>query len=136
MGIVDDVLSISNDILGLRDELGAIKHHIFILERKWTEERGKGKFTDTKTQILPTPYLVDYSHDLRLKESGLIKQGDLILKMISKKTYKKDQIDCSVLDNKTEKYYLIENNLYEVVGITEDYVTYNVQIRKTIKKWP
>jgi hypothetical protein len=82
MGIVDDILAISNDILSIRDEIGAIKHHIFIMERKWTEARGKGSFVDTKTQILPTPYLVDYSHDLRLKETGLIKQGDLIIVLL------------------------------------------------------
>ena len=136
MGIVDDVLSNLDDILGLRDELGAIKHHVFILTRKWSEERGKGTYTDTKEQVLPTPYVVDFSHDLRLKEAGMIKQGDILVKMISKKKYQEVQINCTVTDNKTEKYYLINNQLYEVVNVKDDYVHYDVQIRKTIKKWP
>lgn len=134
MTIVSDILEVIDDYLSLRDELGAVKHPIYILTRKWGQEKGTGSPVDTKLHILPTPQLVDLTHSLRLKEGGLVKQGDLILKMISKKTYPNEtDINCSVSDNVTEKWYLINGWTYEVISVTQDYVWWNVQIRKTIK---
>jgi len=135
MGIVDDILSVTNDILGLRDDLGAIKHPIYILTRVWSgSERGSGTPSDSVTQLLPTPYLVDLSHNMNLREGGTLKQGDLLLKMISKKTYQESQIDCSTGDSLTEKWYYVKGLLYEVVSVTEEYVYFNVQVRKATKQ--
>jgi hypothetical protein len=135
MSIVDDVLSVTDEILGLRDELGAIKHHVYLVTRVWPSEKGLGVYAETIEQILPTPYIRDYSQDLRIKEGGNIRLGDIILKMISKETYTMESmIDCSVPDKRTEKYYKINGRLYEVISVTEDYVCWNVHIRKTIKK--
>lgn len=135
MSIVEDVLSITDDILGLRDELGAIKEPVYLLTRKWTEKKGVGLYSDMTETIFPTPYLVDYSHKLSVKEGGAIRQGDIILKHISKQRYPKEElIDCSVSDEKTEKWYKIGNRLYEVISVTQDYVYWNVQLRKTIKR--
>lgn len=135
MGIVDDILSVTNDILGLRDHLGAIKYPIYILTRVWSgNERGSGTPTDYVTQVLPTPYLVDLSHSINLREGGSLKQGDLLIKMISKQTYTEDQIDCTVPDKKTERWYFIKDLLYEVISVKEDYVYFNVQVRKATKQ--
>jgi hypothetical protein len=136
MSIVEDVLSITDDILGLRDELGAIKHKVYIVTRTWPEVKGVGAYVEEVAQILPTPFLQDYSQDLRVREGGNIRQGDIVLKHISKQSYpSEDKIDCSVPDSKKmEKYYKINNRLYEVVNVKEDYVYWNVQVRKTIKK--
>lgn len=135
MGIVDDILSCTDDILGLRDDLGAVKYPIYILTRIWSgEERGSGVATDTIEQMLPTPYLVDLSHNLNLREGGTLKQGDLLLKMISRQSYKEDDINCTVSNKKAEKFYLIKNLLYEVISVTEHYVYFNVQIRKATKQ--
>lgn len=133
--IVDDVLGCTDEILGLRDELGAIKHKIFILTRTWTgNELGDGTSSDDKVQILPTPYLVDYSQSLRIREGGKVKEGDIILKHLSKETYTEEsQIDCSVENRTTEKYYLINGYLYNVISVTSDYVYWNVHVRKTAK---
>jgi len=134
--IVNDILSITDEILGLRDDLGAIKHHVFIITRTWSGvEIGDGTPNDSNVQILPTPYLVDYSHSLRIREGGKIKEGDIILKMVSKQSYPDENtINCKVNDKKTEKYYYINGFLYEVISITSDYVYWNVQIRKTSKQ--
>jgi hypothetical protein len=135
MGIVDDILSVTNEILGLRDDLGAIKHPIYILTRIWSgQERGSGAPTDSVQQILPTPYLVDLSHRINLREGGSLKQGDILLKMLSKQKYSEAQINCSVSDAKTEKWYYFNGLLYEVVSITEEYVYFNVQVRKATKQ--
>jgi hypothetical protein len=137
MGIVDDVLAITDEILGIRDDIGAIKETISILTRTWDEEKGKGDYTDTIEQILPTPWLIDYAHRLDLKEGGNIRQGDILIKMISMESYAtEDLIDCSVTDEDlTEKYYLIKDRLYEVVSVTQEYVYWNVLVRKTIKTY-
>lgn len=135
MGIVDDILSVTDDILGLRDDLGAIKYPIYILTRTWSgQERGSGEASDTIEQMLPTPYLVDLSHNLNLREGGTLKQGDLLLKMISRNKFKEDDINCSVTNKNIEKFYFIKNLLYEVISVTEHYVYFNVQIRKATKQ--
>lgn len=134
--IVKDILSCTDDILSLRDDIGAIKHHVYILHRIWTgTELGSGSATDTITQILPTPYIVDCSHSLRIKEGGKVKEGDLIIKNISKQSYTEEkEIDCSVINKNEEKYYYINERLYTVISVTSGYVTWNVQVRKSAKQ--
>lgn len=133
-GIVDDVLSVTDDILGLRDELGAVKKPIYIVTRTWSgAKRGEGTYTDSKVQVLPSPYLVDLSHSLRVREGGALKQGDLIIKMISKQKYSEAQINGSVDAPNLERWYYIGEYLYEVISVTEEYVYFNVQVRKTSK---
>ena len=134
MSIVSDILENIDSYLGLRDELGAIKEPIYILQRKWDSEKGLGLPVDTQAQILPTPQLVDLSHSLKLTEGGTVKQGDIILKMISKKSYPlESDVNCYVDDEVTEKWYLIKGETYEVISVTQDYVWWNVHLRKTIK---
>lgn len=134
--IVNEILSCTDEILGLRDDLGAIKHLVYILTRVWSgTELGKGTALDSIAQILPTPYVVDYSHSLKIREGGKIKEGDIVLKMLSKQTYTEESmIDCSVTDKKTEKYYYINGRLYNVISVTSDYVYWNVHIRKSAKQ--
>lgn len=134
--IVNEILSCTDEILGLRDDLGAIKHLVYVLTRVWSgAELGSGAAVDQLEQILPTPYLIDYSHSLKIREGGKIKEGDIVLKMISKQTYTEERmIDCSVTDKKTEKYYYINGRLYNVISVTYDYVYWNVHIRKTAKQ--
>ena len=136
MGIVTDVLAVTDDILGLRDSLGAAKHSVFILTRVWSGTRlGEGTKTDTQEQILPTPALLDYSHSLRLKEGGRIRQGDLMIKSVSKQSYPNEsELDNSTTAKNIEKYYLINSRLYTVISIVEGHVTWAIQVRKTNKK--
>lgn len=134
--IVNDILGCTDDILGLRDDLGAIKHKVYILTRTWTgRELGSGTPKDEIVQILPTPHLVDYSHSLRIREGGNIREGDILVKSLSKQTYTEESmIDCSVPNKKTEKYYYINGRLYNVISVTSKYVTWNVQVRKAAKQ--
>lgn len=135
MFIVDDVLSQTTGILSLRDKIGAVKEPVYILTRKWVDKKGMGQYFDTTETIYPTPYVVDYSHKLGVREGGAVRQGDILLKTISKQKYTEESmIDCSVTDDKTEKFYMIKNRLYEVISVTQEYVYWNVQIRKTIKR--
>jgi len=129
--LIDNV----DSILGLRDDIGAVKSPVFIVTRTWGEQKGVGVPTDVKTQILPSPRIVEMSHDMRLREGGFVKQGDIILKMISKESYKETDIDLSVPSDKVEKYYLVKNALYEIVSVVDKYVVFQVHLRRTLKKW-
>lgn len=128
--LIDNV----DSILSLRDEIGAVKSPVFIVTRVWNETKGIGQPTETRVQILPSPRIVELSHDMRLREGGFMKQGDVILKMISKESYKESDIDLSVPNDKTEKFYLIKNSLFEIISVVDKYVVFQVHIRRTLKK--
>ena len=137
MGIIDDLIPCMDDILGVRDDIGAIKNGpIYLLTRTWTGQKGRGTFVDTQVQVLPSPHVVNFSHSLRLREGGMIKQGDIMLKHLSKQKYPtEDLLDCTTDNPSTvEKFYYMDGNLYECISVLEDYVYWNVQIRKTNKK--
>ena len=137
MGIIDDLIPCMDDILGVRDDIGAIKNGpIYLLTRTWTGQKGRGTYVDTQVQVLPSPHVVNFSHSLRLREGGMIKQGDIMLKHLSKQKYPtEDLLDCTVTDPSTvEKFYYVDGSLYECISVLEDYVYWNVQIRKTNKK--
>lgn len=136
MSIIDDVRSITDSVCGLRDDLGAVKKPVYILTRTWSgAERGSGTPSDSIAQILPSPRVKDFSHDLRVREGGNIKQGDQMLKMISQQSYPlESDVDCKVSAENIEKWYYIDGCLYEVIAVVRRYVTWDVQIRKTIKQ--
>jgi len=135
VGIVDDLLPLTDGILGLRDDLGVAKKPVYILTRTWSgAKRGEGLPTDAQVQVLPSPRIVDLSHSLRVREGGAIRQGDLILKMISKQSNVRADIDGTVTGDNLERWYHIEGSLYEVISVTERHVDFNVQVRKTSKQ--
>ena len=134
-GIVEDLIPEIDGILGLRDELGAIKNKVQIVVWKWPQEKGQGSPAETIFDVRPTPYVVNYAHNTKIQEGGYWKQGDLLLKHISKGSYPlESDVDCTVSDDLTEKWYLIDGYKYEVVSVVDGYVYWNVQVRKTIKK--
>lgn len=129
--------------LGVRDDLGLQLHFVKILKRtnpvvdpELAGFDGGAVITDViEKQITPSPRIVDYSHDLRAREGGNIRQGDLLIKQISKNQYSKADINCSRLDGEganIERYYYVNDELYTVISITEKYMWWNVQIRKHI----
>jgi hypothetical protein len=134
--LVDDILACTDEILGIRDDIGAIKHTVHILTRTWDgSEVGDGNPVDATAQILPTPYLIDLFANIRLREGGKIEEGDLMVKHISKQSYPDfDVVSLKVTDDVTEKYYYINEKLYEVIHVKEDYVYWNIHIRQTAKQ--
>lgn len=129
--LIDSLKSSINPILAVRDTLGAQKHDVFIVTRNWGGETvGEGDATDSKSLVLPSPNIVDLSHNLRVKEGGQIRQGDIMLKMISKQTFPdKDQISGENLEDNEEFFYMFDDTLYRVVSTTEDHLWWNVQVR-------
>lgn len=141
MSIVNDLIDGLDDILGIVDDIGAKKHDVYILTRTWEGPRiGQGEKTDIIDQVLPSPHLVDFSHNINVKTGGAIDSGDIMLKMISKESYpEKEMIDCSVdklepNSDMVQRYYYIDGRLYEVKSVVSNYVTWNVLLKHTNKK--
>lgn len=131
MSAIDGLKKSINSILAVRDKVGII-HEVFQVERTWSgEEAGVGHYSEIKTRIYPTPGIKEFSHELRLNEAGTVRQGDIILKGISKVNYplEKDLETTTDSQNK-EKFWLIDGKEYTTVFIKESYVTWDVQLRK------
>jgi len=140
----DSIADAIDCALQVRDDLGLQIHNVYIVTRTRAvadpELEGfgeEGMIIDTKVQIFPTPKIVDYSHSLRTREGGSIKQGDLVLKQISKNNYSREDIDCTkteIQGDNVEKYYYINSDLYTVISVTEKVMWWNVQVRKHISQ--
>lgn len=133
MSIVDDLKNdCLDDILGIRDDIGAAKQEVYIVERRWSgDEIGDGTYTEPpKERLLPSPRVVEFKHQLRLTDGGAVKQGDILLKMISKQSYPdKAALEFADLARNIEKFYEIGGRLYRPVEVTEKHVTWSVLCR-------
>ena len=82
-------------------------------------------------QILPSPRIVRFAQDLRLKEGGMIKQGDVQIKGISKNKYRLPALDVTTSGAMNVlRLYQIGDKLYQVINVTEQYVTWDVMLRE------
>jgi hypothetical protein len=130
--LIEDLKDCVDDILGIRDQIGAVLDPVYLVTRTWIGARpGDGSFIDSEVQVLPSPYIVDLSHNLNIKESGSIKQGDILLKNVSKNSYQTEGILDGSSDAKNiEKLYRIGEYLYQVIKIKNNYVTWDIQVRR------
>jgi len=130
--ILEALTGCIDEILAIPGAMGAVIHDVYLLTRTWQGgEPGDGHAVDVVEEVLPTPQIVDVAHDVRLTEAGAIKQGDLIIKNISKNRYPTaDIVDCSTEDKRVEKFYLIDEKVYQVIHVKEGYLTWDVHIRK------
>lgn len=126
-------------ILSIRDQIGAVKKPVYLVQRSWftdgtftalSGEIGNGVAQDVEVQLLPSPQLVDYTQAVNIREGGSIKGGDIILKMISKSSWSEVDLDGSSSDPSIEKLYRVGARIYQVISVTEGYVTWNVQLRE------
>lgn len=131
-GVVQGVLENVNSILGLRDSLGAALKDVYFVTRTWSgSELGAGSKTDTKVKMVPSPRVVEFKQDARIVEGGAIKQGDILLKMISKQSYPTETyVDGRSNVANIEHLYEVGGVLYRVVNVTEKHVTWTVLLRK------
>jgi hypothetical protein len=135
-GIVDDLRSSVNDILGLRDSLGVGLKKVYLVTRTWSgSELGEGTKTVTKKQLLPSPRVVEFMDEFKIKDGGAVQQGDLLLKMISKQSYPlRSDIDCTTSSENVEKFYEVGGTLYRVIMVREKHVVWDVQLRRDSKQ--
>lgn len=135
MPVLTDVLGDVDDILGLRDDLGVELHKVYMVTRTWTgTEIGDGTFADVVVQMLPTPRVYEYGDNYKIREGGMVKMGDIKLKMVSKQSYPlRASIDGTVPTENVQKFYLIGGVYFSVVGgsVEERHVTWNLLLRRS-----
>lgn len=131
-GIVGSLKDGLDDILGLRDSLGAALMPVFFVTRTWTgDENGDGEATEVKSQVLPSPRIVQMNDASRIVEGGAVQLGDIFLKMISKAKYgSKSDVDGMSDFQNVERFFEIDGELYSVINVTEKHLTWTVQVRK------
>lgn len=131
-GLVDSLLGSANDILGVRDSIGAALKAVKIVTRTWSGGRvGSGTSEDTAVDVLPSPGFKSFAHDLRLQEGGEFKQGDILLTSISKQTFPTEaEVRAASGGEGVEKFYRVGGEDYRVISIVEKHLTWNVQLRK------
>ncbi len=130
--VIDGIKANVNSILGLRDTLGVGLKDVYLVTRTWAgTEIGDGAVTEDREQMLPSPRIVQFNHDLRIVAGGAIEQGDILLKMVSKQTYAtKDLIDGVSTSELIEELFEVGGILYRVVEVTEKHVTWNILLRR------
>ena len=131
-GVIGNLRSSVNDILGLRDSLGVALSPVYLVKRNWSgEEIGEGQAQDSQEQVLPSPRIFSMSDDSRIVAGGAVQIDDLLIKGISKVNYpKKNLIDGTSESETIECFYLVDGFIYTVTNVTEKHLTWNVQIRK------
>ena len=130
MGLIDDLKASVDDILGVRDSIGAVLQPIYIVTRTWSGTTpGDGTAVDTEAQVLPSPGIKDYSHDLRMREGGVVKAGDIMLTGVSGNLYTESQLDGTSSAGNIEKLYRVGTKMYQVINVVQKYVTWEVQLR-------
>lgn len=132
MTIVSDLLSSVDEILALRDTLGAALKPVHLVTRTWSgEEIGDGTTEIEKTQVLPSPRVVQFTAESAALQGGNVQQGDIMLKQISKNSFPDESVvRCEAPARNIEKYYEVGGVQYEVKGITEKHLTWSVHLRR------
>lgn len=131
MTFMDDIRDRAASALGVRDDLG-VGVPVKICTRTWSGATpGEGTATEVLAQILPTPFVVDYSMRANVPEAGNIKQGDLVLKSIAQKNYPNlSDIDCTSTQKKIQKFYEVDGKLYRVIHVRKRVATWEVHVRR------
>lgn len=125
------LLDCIDDALAIRDEIGAYKSKVYITKRSWSGNIiGEGTPTDVDTQIYPTPEIVEYKHDIRLKDGGSIRNGDIALKSVSRKRYTEDDMALKSNDPSVELFFKICGKLYESISVKRGHATMDVMVRR------
>jgi hypothetical protein len=131
--LVEELISPELDeILLVREQLGADIAKVSLITRTWSGVQvGDGEPTEAEEEMHPAPRVVNLAHNVRLVPGGAVEQGDLILKMISKNKYPaKTDVNCQSTDDLVEKFYRVNGSDYRVIEVVEQYVTWDVQIRR------
>lgn len=136
--LIDGLKDCSDAILSIRESIGADKRKVYIVTRTWSgAQPGDGQATEVTEEVSPTPGIRDFSHDMRIREGGIVKQGDLMLKMLSKHRYPCEaDVRLTSSDASVEKFYLVGKERYRVIAIVEKHLTWDVQVRRFTDQTP
>lgn len=132
MGLLDDLREDIDDVLEVRDDLGAALAEVFLVTRTWDGgELGIGDCEELRVQMLPTPRVVRLNYARKLQAGGETDSSDIRLKMVSRESYpERDDVDCSVDNQAEEKFYEVDGDLYRVIDVELRHVTWSITLRR------
>lgn len=130
-GIIDSLKECSDDILGIRQSIGAGLKKVYFVTRTWDGERvGAGNATDEEVEMDLVPYIVDLSLNYRALEAGVVKQGDILLKMVSKNKYPdRKQLESTNENAGIQHFFRVGDLLYLCVTVRERYLQWDIHLR-------
>lgn len=129
-GILSGIGKGLESALKLRDDLGVALAKVYLIERRWTGQNiGDGDAVDKRTQLLPSPRIVDLSLKLHYTAGGSMKQGDLILRDILKSKYSREKLLMATEGNNVEGFYEINGRMFKPVHLEEKQLTWSVHVR-------
>lgn len=137
-GLIETLLPITDAILGVRDSIGAVIRPVYFVTRTWYKDQNhtiqsndkSGFAQDVTAQMLPSPQIVDLTQEIRAREGGVVKNGDIMLKSVSRNSFNESQLDGSSSSKSVEKLFMVGVKMYQVVKVTEKYVTWNVVLKE------
>lgn len=137
-GVDAALLNGVDGVLGARDAVGAIIQPVYFVTRTWFSDSGlttpntapEGFFSDVTSQVLPSPGMKTFAQDVRVREGGAVKAGDILLKGISKHKYQESDVDGSTPSANVQKFFKIGVKLYQVISVRQRHVTFDVMVRE------
>lgn len=134
MSLFDDCNPIDCALQTL-DSLGLNLAKVGIITREWSGGKvGLGNAIDSVVYFSPSPRLRNISMKHENKEGGLEKRAAVVLEMFSKSKYKKEDLELVPSNKFSEKYYLIDGDVYDVTEIQERVTHFNVILTKARKR--
>lgn len=121
-----------NGILSVRDRIGAALKPVRIVTQTWSGgQLGLGTLSKAFVDVLPSPRVVEFRAENRITQGGLVKSGDILLKMISKQTFPTvDLIDGTSAAQNVDRFYEVGGIKYTVLEVTEKHLYWNVLLRR------
>lgn len=137
-GIIDSLLPSVDSILGIRDSIGAVIKPTFFLTRTWytdatyrTLSNGiEGFPKDVIVKLLPSPKITEITQDIKAREGGAVKNGDIMLDSVSRSKFKESDLDGSSPSTNIEKLYVVGDKIYQVVKVAEKYLTWRIVLKE------
>ena len=127
-GLVDDLKGVVSDAMSIKDDIGAKKANVYFYERNMETDEVVWR------QILPTPNIVDLSHNVKQIEAGVIQAGDLFLNGIPIQNYNSEDLETASMNENIEKYWVIKESnttrAYTTTHIKRNLLTYDVHISR------
>lgn len=125
------LLDCIDNVLKIREDIGAQLADVWIVTRTWSGERiGDGNFVDEVVKMFPLPQIKDFSHNVRITEASAVKQGDLILVGISRNQYTEEMLRTDTGSATVEKMIKVGAHYYRTISVKENLVTWDIQVRK------
>lgn len=137
-GLINSLLPNVNTILGVRDSIGAVKQPVYFVKRTWYADANhttpssdlSGYAKDVTTQMLPSPLVVDFKQNLKAREGGMVKNGDIRLTGVSLFSFNESKLDGSSSEANVENLFKVGVKMYQVVDLSQDYVTWKITLKE------